>query len=68
MAREKQVTLSQMVIAWTLRQPGITIALVGARTEQQVGQNAGAMQIELSEDELSRINQKLEKLELDLED
>ena len=68
LAREKQATLSQLVIAWTLRQPGITIALVGARTEQQVGQNAGAMQIELSEDELSRINQKLEKLELDLED
>ena len=67
LAGEKQATLSQLVIAWTLRQPGIAVALVGARTEQQVEQNAGAMQVELSDEELTRINQMLEKLDLDLE-
>ncbi len=66
MAEEKGASLSQLVIAWTLRQPGITVALVGARTEQQVVQNAGAMDIDLSDDEVNRINRKLEKLQLDL--
>ena len=67
LAEEKGATLSQLVIAWTLCQPGITVALVGARTEQQVVQNAGALDVQLSADEVNMINQKLEKLNLDLE-
>lgn len=66
LAREKGCTLSQLVIAWTLRQPGITVALVGARTEDQVGQNAGAMEVRLTEEDLALINGHLEKLNLDL--
>jgi aryl-alcohol dehydrogenase-like predicted oxidoreductase len=66
MAEEKGASLSQLVIAWTLRQPGITVALVGARTEQQVVQNAAAMDVELSDDEINRISRKLDELQLDL--
>ena len=68
LAEEKGATLSQLVIAWTLRQPGITVALVGARTEEQVKQNAGALEVDLSEEELNLIHQKLDKLQLDLAD
>ena len=67
LAEEKGATLSQLVIAWTLRQPGITVALVGARTEEQVKQNAGALDVQLTDDEVDMINQKLEKLNLDLQ-
>lgn len=66
LAREKGATLSQLVIAWTLRQPGITVALVGARTADQVIQNAGALEVQLSDDDLDSINQKLNKLQLEL--
>ena len=66
MAEEKGASLSQLVIAWTLRQPGITVALVGARTEEQVIQNAGALDVQLSDDEINTINRKLEKLILEL--
>lgn len=66
LAEDKGCTLSQLVIAWTLRQPGITVALVGARTEEQVKQNAGAMKVQLSEGELDMINGELDKLKLDL--
>ena len=66
LAEEKEATLSQLVIAWTLHQPGITVALVGARTEEQVVQNAGAMSISLSDEELSQIDSELGKLKLDL--
>ena len=65
-AEDKGANLSQLVIAWTLRQPGITVALVGARTMQQVVQNAGAMDVDLSDDEVNRISRQLEKLRLDL--
>lgn len=66
MAEEKSASLSQLVIAWTLRQPGITVALVGARTEEQVAQNAGALDIDLSDAEVDLITKKLSKLQLDL--
>ena len=64
LAEEKGATLSQLVIAWTLCQPGITVALVGARNEEQVKQNAGALDLKLSADELDEISRELGKLEL----
>ncbi len=67
LAAEKGATLSQLVIAWTLLQPGITVALVGARTEEQVKQNAGAWEVKLSSEELEFIHGELEKLELELD-
>ena len=67
LAEGKGATLSQLVIQWTLRQPGISVALVGARDEAQVKQNAGAMQVELSEDDLTFINEKLINLSLSLD-
>jgi aryl-alcohol dehydrogenase-like predicted oxidoreductase len=43
------------------------VALVGARTEQQVVQNAGAIDVQLSEQEVDSINQELGKLKLELD-
>lgn len=63
-AIEKGATLAQLVIQWTLRQPGITIALVGARNPKQAIQNAKAADMELTEEELKFINAQLEELEL----
>ncbi len=59
-------TLGQLVIAWTIAQPGITVALVGARNRKQVEQNAGAMELILSKDEIAEINDQLDQLKLDL--
>jgi aryl-alcohol dehydrogenase-like predicted oxidoreductase len=53
-----------LVIRWTLQQPGITVALVGARNRAQVLDNAGALDFELSEEEIRQINDKLDKLDL----
>lgn len=62
LADEKGTGLAQLVIAWTLRQPGITVALVGARDESQVAQNAGGAELVLTDEENSFINEKLEVL------
>lgn len=64
LAADKNASLAQLVIAWTLRQPGITLALVGARNAEQASQNARASNIQLSHEELQLINDKLGKLEL----
>jgi aryl-alcohol dehydrogenase-like predicted oxidoreductase len=63
-AEEKQLTLGQLVILWTLQQPGITITLVGARNKEQALQNAKAIDQELSSDEVNVITGYLNKLEL----
>jgi aryl-alcohol dehydrogenase-like predicted oxidoreductase len=64
LAEEKNAALGQIVIRWTIEQPGITIALVGARNPEQAVQNAKAADIKLSSEELDCINQELNKLEL----
>jgi aryl-alcohol dehydrogenase-like predicted oxidoreductase len=57
-------TLAQVVIQWTVRRPGITAALVGARNPRQAEENAGAAGLRLSAEEMARITAELEGLEL----
>ncbi len=64
LAREKNATIGQLVIRWTIEQPGITIALVGARNATQAVENAKAGHIQLSPDELAFISGELANLKL----
>lgn len=63
LAEEKKATLGQLVIRWTVEQPPITIALVGARNAQQATENAKAMDIELSVEEVEWITNELNQLQ-----
>jgi len=64
LAEEKNASLSQLVLRWTIEQPGITIALAGARNAQQSIQNAKAIDVKLSLSEIDFITSELNKLEL----
>ena len=64
LAKEKNVLLSQLVIRWTIEQPGITVALVGARNSAQAKENAEAIFVKLSTEEIAFINNALNELEL----
>ncbi|MDO6432435.1 aldo/keto reductase [Flavitalea sp. BT771] len=64
MAEARSASLAQLVIRWTLERPGITIALVGARDATQAVQNARAIDVKLSPEEILFINRHLEGLEL----
>jgi L-glyceraldehyde 3-phosphate reductase len=56
-AKRRGQSLAQMAIAWTLRDPVITSALVGASSVAQLEQNVAAMdQLEFSPDELIEID------------
>ncbi|MCY7350023.1 MAG: aldo/keto reductase [Cytophagaceae bacterium] len=64
LAESKYATLGQLVLRWTIQQPGITIALVGARDAEQAAQNAKALEVKLSAEEMAFIDQQLEAVEL----
>jgi L-glyceraldehyde 3-phosphate reductase len=56
-ARQRGQSLAQMALAWILRLPGITSALIGASSVEQVAQNLQALDnLEFSADELKRID------------
>jgi L-glyceraldehyde 3-phosphate reductase len=57
LARERGQTLAQMAIAWVLRDPRVTSALIGARTVEQLEDSLAALRgLAFSEDELARID------------
>lgn len=63
-ADDKKVTLTQLVIKWTMKQPGITSVLVGARSPEQVEENVKASAFDLNDEEISLISNELELLRL----
>jgi aryl-alcohol dehydrogenase-like predicted oxidoreductase len=54
-------TVAQVVLNWTIHQPGITAALCGAKRPAQIRENAGAMGWRLSEEHLARIARAIER-------
>lgn len=66
LAVEKKASLAQLVLKWTIEQPGITVALAGARNTEQAVQNARAADLKLSAAEINFINEQIDTLELEL--
>ena len=62
MAGEKGISLAQLVLRWTIDQPGITVALAGARNAIQALDNAKEADVKLTKEENDFINGKLEEL------
>ncbi|MFP4056197.1 MAG: aldo/keto reductase [Candidatus Brocadiia bacterium] len=61
-AERYQATLAQITIAWTVAQPGVTAAIVGARNAQQAVENARAADIKLADEELAEVRAVFEQL------
>ena len=56
-AASRGQTLAQLAIAWVLRDPRVTSALVGASSVEQLEDNVAALErLDLSEDELAEID------------
>ena len=58
-AERHGASVAQVVIAWTLAQPGVTFALCGARNPAQALDNARAGTLRLSADDLKAIDAAL---------
>jgi L-glyceraldehyde 3-phosphate reductase len=60
LAQARGQTLAQMALAWVLRQPSVTSALIGASRVSQVEDCVGATRnLKFSSEELARIEQIL---------
>jgi aryl-alcohol dehydrogenase-like predicted oxidoreductase len=59
LAAEIGRTVAQIVINWTIQQPGITSALCGAKRAYQIEETAEAMDFMLSAEQLQQINQAI---------
>ncbi len=55
-------TPAQLVIAWTVAQPGITFALCGARKAEHSIENAAAGDIVLNGEDMAKMREDVESL------
>lgn len=62
-ANNMGIKLSQLAIAWILRQPGVSSTIVGASRPGQIDENVKASGIELPADVLAEIEQILTKID-----
>jgi 1-deoxyxylulose-5-phosphate synthase len=56
-ADEAGLTMSQLALAWILRQDNVAAAIIGATRPEQVHENAAAAGVELSDDTLAAIDE-----------
>jgi aryl-alcohol dehydrogenase-like predicted oxidoreductase len=57
MAAEKGCSPSQVALAWCAAQPGITAPIIGPRTYDQVVDNLGAVDVEITQSDCDRIDE-----------
>ncbi|GMA63400.1 aldo/keto reductase family protein [Alicyclobacillus fastidiosus] len=62
-AKELGASLSQLAIAWTLRQPGVSSAIIGASRVSQVEENVKAVDVVLGSDVLGEIEAVLKEID-----
>jgi aryl-alcohol dehydrogenase-like predicted oxidoreductase len=58
-AEEAGLTMSQLALAWVLRQDNVTAAIIGATRPEQVHENAKAAGVRLSADTLQAMDDAL---------
>jgi aryl-alcohol dehydrogenase-like predicted oxidoreductase len=56
MAHEKNLPVGQLALAWCVQQPGITSAIIGPRTLEQLEDNLAALNVSLTEEDFQRID------------
>ncbi len=56
-AAEAGHTPAQVALAWTLRNPGVTAPVLGARTLAQLEDNLGALDVEFTPEQLARVDE-----------
>jgi len=55
-AKENGKTVAQIALNWLLRRPTVSTLIVGARNEEQLKQNLGAIGWELTKEQIARLD------------
>lgn len=61
-ARKQDISLAQLALAWVLRQPGVSTALIGATKPEQIEENVKAVDIQLTPETLDQIDEILKQV------
>jgi aryl-alcohol dehydrogenase-like predicted oxidoreductase len=56
LAESKDCTVSQLALAWAMDQPGITSPIIGPRTMEQLEDNLGALDVEITDEDREAID------------
>ena len=56
-AKEKNVTVAQIALAWLLHQPVVTTVIIGANKPEQLSDNLSSIEVKLDNEELSKLNE-----------
>lgn len=56
-AKDKGCTPSQLALAWCAQQPGITSPIIGPRTMEQLEDNLGALDVEVTDQDRERLDE-----------
>jgi aryl-alcohol dehydrogenase-like predicted oxidoreductase len=59
-ADERRIPVPELAVAWTLAQPGVHVAIVGARRPAHVEGTAPAAALELDDDDLAELERIME--------
>ena len=65
-AAQREKTPGQVALNWVISKPEITVAISGSDTIEQLDENLGAVGWDLSEDEITRLDQVSEGIECSL--
>ncbi|MCZ0940772.1 MAG: aldo/keto reductase, partial [Caldilineaceae bacterium] len=57
LAQAKGCTLSQLALAWCAQQQGVTSPIIGPRTMEQLEDNLGALEVEITIEDRQRIDE-----------
>lgn len=61
-AHKQDISLAQLALAWVLRQPGVSTALIGATKPEQIEENVKAVDIQLTPETLEQIEEILKQV------
>jgi aryl-alcohol dehydrogenase-like predicted oxidoreductase len=56
MAKEKNISVAQLALAWLLHKPAVTTVIIGAKKQEQLKDNLGATEIVLSKEEMEKLD------------
>ena len=57
LADAKGCTIAQLALAWVVQQPGVTSPIIGPRTMEQLVDNLGTLEVEITDEDRAAIDQ-----------
>ena len=65
LAATHDASIPQTALAWVLAQEIVTAPIIGANSTQQLEENLGALELKLTPDDISRLNEASDWMEMD---